>query len=146
VPPLGMPSHVGRWIIDKQACSSRLPLRAPARCGAVADERRVVAGDGRVRTRNAHLSGSALRAIPCPQAAPPCPPPACGRSSRAGASLGASVAAGVREAERERIAPFSLRALIATSVARPRAAARSSMSGVALAGDEGRWYTPVAMP
>jgi hypothetical protein len=58
---------------------------APARCGAFDDERRRVAGDegGRVRTRNARLSGSALRAIPCQQAAPACPPPACGRSSRA---------------------------------------------------------------
>jgi hypothetical protein len=74
---------------------------APARCGAFADERRVVAGDegGRVRTRNAYPvpSGSAVRAPPwpaCRTLAFPRTRWAVGRR-RSCASLAASFAAGL---------------------------------------------------
>jgi hypothetical protein len=119
MPPPIMSFHVGRWVIDQRArrssCRSprtfrllagartdsarlappahrHLPLPAPARCGAFADERRVVAGDdsGRVRARAEFESMTPFTLV--------CSPPTFRRHARARCSSfadGRHIVAGV---------------------------------------------------
>jgi hypothetical protein len=112
-----MSFHVGRWVIDQRArrssCRSprtfrllagartdsarlappahrHLPLPAPARCGAFADERRVVAGDdsGRVRARAEFESMTPFTLV--------CSPPTFRRHARARCGAFADGAASLR--------------------------------------------------
>jgi len=80
---------------------------APARCGAFADERRIVGGDvgGRARMRNAPPLPVDLKAQRCVPTCrhPACPPASGDRSSASVASPVASFDAGVREPALERM-------------------------------------------